>query len=240
MILLFDIDGTLLSCGGAGRRALERAFEDLLGVTDALRGVRLAGSTDPQIIDDGLRSVVVSHGGPEVSTEQLLERYLDCLEEELAAAGPTYEVLPGVHEILETLAADPRFVLGLATGNVERGARLKLARGGLDHYFAFGGFGSDAKERSALVGRGVERGLSAAAQRGLALDRSQVLVFGDTEKDVVAAHAAGVAAVGVLAGSHHKDELLAAGPVFLAESFGSAPLWAWLGLSGPDPQRSKT
>lgn len=239
MILLFDIDGTLLSCGGAGRRALERAFEAVLGRADALQGVRLAGSTDLQIIEDGLSLALAREPTHSDPVKPLLECYLECLEEELLRA-PTYQVYEGALALLEVLSEDPRFVLGLATGNVERGARLKLERGGLDRYFAFGGFGSDAQHRAELVRRGVERGLELARARGLALGADDVLVLGDTEKDVEAAREAGVRAVGVLAGSGHREALVASAPAFVADSLGSPELWAWLGLSPSDPQRQKT
>ncbi len=240
MILLFDIDGTLLSCGGAGRRSLERAFVDVLGREGSLHGVRLAGSTDLQIIEDGLRVAFERPLEPEDPVELLLERYLECLGDELAGDAPGYQVFDGATELLDVLSADGRFVLGLATGNVERGARLKLDRGGLGRYFDFGGFGSDAKQRGALVRRGVERGLEKAGARGLPLGREHVWVLGDTGKDVEAAKEAGVQAIGVLAGSHHHDELHQAGPAFVVESLGSASFWDWLGLSSSNPQRTKT
>lgn len=239
MILLFDIDGTLLSCGGAGRRALERAFEQVLGRADALSGVRLAGSTDLQIIEDGLRIAAGPDGLDLAPAPTLLERYLQCLEEELERA-EQYRVFAGVRELLTAVSGDPRFVVGLATGNVERGARLKLRRGELDAYFGFGGFGSDAQRRAELVRRAVERGLELAARRGLRLSARDVLVLGDTEKDVEAAREVGVRAVGILAGSHHQEALVASRPAFVAESFASPELWAWLGVSPSDPQRRKT
>ena len=240
MILLFDIDGTLLSCGGAGRRSLERAFQEVLGRSDALSGVRLAGSTDRQIIEDGLSVVLARPPEPSDPIEVLLACYLEILEDELALDAPGYRVFDGVTELLEALSADTRFVLGLATGNVERGARLKLERGGLNRFFEFGGFGCDAKQRAALVQRGVERGLEKAQARGLPLGREHVWVLGDTAKDVEAAREAGVSAIGVLAGSHHHEELQQAQPSLIVDSLGSSAFWQWLGLSSPNPQRTKT
>lgn len=217
-MLLFDIDGTLIRCGGAGRAALNRAFEERLGHPDALARIRLDGSTDPRIVDDGFRALRGRPASPE-ELDQLMDRYLELLASEIEAVKERYIVLAGVRERLESLAREGEHLLGLATGNYERGARIKLEPGGLNHYFDFGGFGSDAAERSALVARGIQRGQAQALVRyGAPIPPERVWVFGDTEHDVTAAHKAGARAVGVLAASGHPEALRAANPDLLLDT----------------------
>ncbi len=217
-MLLFDIDGTLIRCGGAGRSALNRAFEERLGQPDALASIRLDGSTDPRIVDDGFRAVRGRPASPE-ELDQVMARYLELLASEIEAAKERYVVLAGVRERLAALASEGQHLLGLATGNYERGARIKLEPGGLNSYFDFGGFGSDAAERSLLVARGIERGQAQALARyGAPIPLERVWVFGDTEHDVTAAHKAGARAAGVLAAAGHPDALRSANPDLLLET----------------------
>jgi phosphoglycolate phosphatase len=136
-----------------------------------------------------------------------------------------------VQALVEHVHERVGFVLGLATGNVERGARIKLERGGLNRFFSFGGFGSDAGERERLVAVAIERGQQIAERaHGRRFSREEIFVFGDTEADVVAARAAGAVSVGVLYGSFARDELTAADPDLLVESFADPRLWSRLGL----------
>ncbi len=229
MILLFDIDGTLIRCGGAGRAALERVFERAHGVAAALTDVRLDGCTDPVIIDAAFRR----HFGRDATVEEreaILEAYLPELEAGLSHPATTYRVMDGVPHILAALAAVGRAALGIATGNVERGARAKLVPGKLDGYFAFGGYGSDHAERPRLVEAAIRRGQDAL---GRAVPGEEIWVFGDTELDVHAAHAAGARAVGVLAGSTRPDLLRESRPDLVVESFADPRLWSHLGLGDP-------
>lgn len=204
MILLFDIDGTLIRTDGCGRRSFERACDEQLGLCGALDGIRLDGKTDPGILDE----VFEAHlGRPPTAAEHdaILDKYLDYLAEALPTA--EYQVLPGVVELLDELATR-RLPVGLATGNHVRGAQLKLERGDLWRHFAFGGFGSDAKERSVLVAEGVRR---ARQHVGDSAGARVVWVIGDTPRDIAAAHAAGCKAVGVATGSYAVEALREAG-----------------------------
>lgn len=151
-ILLFDIDGTLIHGGGAGKRALQRAFERLYGRSDWL-DFPLGGMTDLLIVRQALE-----RGGRQGDpVEPVLERYVELLREEIPAS-PRYETCPGVVPLLERLSGAARLALGLGTGNVEAGARIKLERLDLNRYFAFGGFGSDHAERAELLRIGAARG----------------------------------------------------------------------------------
>lgn len=232
MLLLFDVDGTLVRVGGAGRRALGRAFEKVAGIPDAMDGVRLDGSTDLAIIEAAFRvhRNRAPHGSEEI--DALIAAYLELLDEELAATPHAYEVLPGAVELANAACTSGRCAVGLATGNVERGARKKLERANLNAAFAFGGFGSDAASRPDLVARAVERGQKYALDRyGRAFPREEIFVIGDTELDVAAARAVGAVAVGVLAGCNVKDALIASKPDYLLDTLEAGAFWQALGLA---------
>lgn len=204
-IALFDIDGTLIQAGGAGRRAVELAMSDVLGGREVtLESVEFAGRTDPWIV----REALIRYGaGPDDQLiAQVLARYIVHLPEQLAQAR-AFSVLPGVHALLKALLGRDNVVLGLGTGNTEKAAYAKLARGKLDSFFSFGGFGSDHSERAELVRMGLERG------RRKVSDATEVraVVIGDTPHDVHAAHANGVECVAVATGGYDESALRAAG-----------------------------
>jgi phosphoglycolate phosphatase len=200
MLYLFDIDGTLIGGDGSGRRAFERACAEVLHVEHALAHIRLDGMTDPLILEAAFSEH--ARRTPTASEiDQILSVYIQYLEDEVARG--LYHVKPAVNETLDFLESRGRCI-GLATGNLESGARIKLTRGDLWKRFPFGGFGSDAGERAELVRVAIKRGQS---RLGRTLAREEVVVIGDTPKDVAAAHAAGAVAVGVATGGHTIDEL---------------------------------
>jgi phosphoglycolate phosphatase len=203
--VLFDIDGTLLSTGGASDRAWKRAFKELHGVDVDVPAVTGKGVPDPQVG----RVVFEKAIGREPTDEEadaLMRRRLDHLPEEVKNS-PGYVVKDCVVETLEKLTADG-IPLGLTTGNVEEAARIKLARADLNRFFSFGGYGSDSPDRAELTRMALRR---ASLVYGEEVLPGQALVVGDTPHDVQAAHAAGLACVGV--GSHHfsADQLREAG-----------------------------
>ena len=205
-VVLFDIDGTLVTTGGAGRRALQLAFGRLHGREDALRHFPLDGMTDRSIVREGLRFLGVE--ATEGAIEGVLGVYVRCLEEAVAAVPPErYRVHPGMEAAI--LAAHARgMAVGLGTGNIREGARVKLERVGLYRHFAFGGFGDDHELRPELIRAGALRGARAL---GRALEAVRVVVIGDTPKDVAAALAIGAESVGVGTGSFRPVALLEAG-----------------------------
>ncbi|HEV7734999.1 MAG TPA: HAD family hydrolase [Candidatus Binatia bacterium] len=205
-VLLFDIDGTLVSAGGAGRRAIERAFTTHLGTGgDVFADVMFAGMTDPLIVRTGL-GIVGRDVAPDL-VEAILATYLEALADELPRADQ-YKLYPGVPELLASVGGRPRVAVGLGTGNLEQGARIKLARGGIDGHFAFGGFGSDHEERAEIIRIGAARGAAALGERR---DDCRVVVIGDSLRDVDAALAAGAECVAVATSSTSPDELRRAG-----------------------------
>ena len=205
-VALFDIDGTLVSCGGAGRASMDRAFADVFGAEARVTDFPFGGMTDRAIARAGL-----THGGREASEPEidaLLARYLGHLETEVPRA-TRYEVLPGVVALLDALAPQAHVAIGLGTGNVEVGARMKLTRGALWDRFAFGGFGSDHEDRARLLHRGAERG---AERLGVPLARARVVVIGDTPRDVAAARAIGAEVIAVATGGSPLATLAACAP----------------------------
>lgn len=205
-VLLFDVDHTLLSAGGAGFRAMDRAFLELYGVENATRGIAPDGKTDPMLFGEALvRCRLAAAGSPPPC--ELVRRYEDLFPEEMAA--PPAELMPGVRELLQALSGCPGVQLGLLTGNLERTAQVKVATFGLDRYFAFGAYGSDHGDRLRLPPVAVERA-ERLAGRPIGLG-PHVVIVGDTPRDVVCARAWGATAVGVATGRSSARELLDAG-----------------------------
>ncbi|MGD8317334.1 MAG: HAD family hydrolase [Myxococcales bacterium] len=217
-IALFDIDGTLLSAGGAGRRSLEIALEEVLGSPEgsiSLHSVEFAGRTDPWIVRTALTGFGVAADDEVVA--EVLRRYAWHLPEQLEIA-KAFQVLPSVLAVLSDLSKRDDVILGLGTGNTKEGAHAKLAHGGLDSFFCFGGFGSDHTERAELLRVGLRRGLQRARVRP---ESAHVLVIGDTPHDVTAAAAIGAQCIAVATGSYDSQALQAAGAAIVVSNLGS-------------------
>jgi phosphoglycolate phosphatase-like HAD superfamily hydrolase len=215
-IVLFDIDGTLTLSGGAGARALTRAFREVFGIVDALEGVRLHGQTDPQIVQDALGQAGVPLSESADRLDLLRSRYVTYLGDEMPRSANA-RVLPGVVQLLERLSAAPRFVLGLLTGNIESGARIKLEPFDLNRFFAFGAFGCDSPVRRDLVPIAVER--ARARNGGGAVSMADVVVVGDTDRDVDCGRHWGARTLAVATGGATRAELVAAGADHVFEDF---------------------
>ena len=211
-VLLFDIDGTILLSGGAGRKALDDSFEALWGVPGAMGAESPHGKTDFLICQEMFRDHLGREGTSE-ECERLLEGYAGTLASEVAGS-ERYEVMPGVPELLEALDGRPDVMLGLGTGNIETGARIKLDRADLNRYFPFGGFGSDAPDRAGLIEAGFRRGETRARSErpGAEIVR---WVVGDTWRDVEAARACGARVAAVATGGDTLEALEKTKPDFL-------------------------
>lgn len=206
-VLLFDIDQTLINTGGAGLRGLDRACLKLFGLQNAMEGISPHGKTDPAIVREIVRRKLGSETPTNTDIATILDSYISFLKEEVHTSA-TYRVLPGVQTLLDQLAARGDVLVGLATGNIELGARIKLERGGLNPYFSFGGFGSDAEDRTELVRKAAEK---AAHKNGGFIAASNIFVIGDTPLDIDAGNRAGFKTVGVATGSYSVEQLLASG-----------------------------
>ncbi len=205
-VVLFDVDGTLIGTKGAGRLAIEETFARRYGRRDTL-GFPFDGMTDPAIVRGGLVELGVPEPDLEREIAATIEVYVAVLAE-VTAAATGFRIHLGIEAALDLLEARSDFAVGLGTGNVEAGARIKLARVGLAQRFAFGGFGSDHALRAELLRAGAVRG---AARLGVAPDRCRVVVVGDTPKDIAAAQAIGAESIAVATGSYTVDALRAHG-----------------------------
>jgi phosphoglycolate phosphatase-like HAD superfamily hydrolase len=214
-LLLFDLDQTLVNTGGAGLRALNRACCKVLSIENAVDGISPHGKTDPAIVREILQIRLGSDSFLDVKLHEILESYIEYLGEEVRVSS-RYRVLPGIREVLDELYGRPDVMLGLATGNVETGARIKLQPGDLNRYFRFGGYGSDSENRVELVRRAAEAGCE---EHGRRIRPEDVFVIGDTPLDVDAAIRAGFTAVGVGTGTYSVEELLDSGAAFAISDF---------------------
>lgn len=208
-LVLFDIDGTLLTTDGAPRRAFHRAMLEVYGTAGPINAHRFDGKTDPQIARElltraGLPDEAVDNGLP-----ALWSSYLRELGVELARPTHATTVLPGVFDLLDRLERTRADVLlGLLTGNIREGAALKLGSAQIRTAFRIGAFGCDAERRDALPAIAVDR---ARALTGHTFTRDHVVIIGDTPSDVTCGAALGARAIGVATGRHDAPELQAAG-----------------------------
>lgn len=203
-VLLFDIDGTLVRTGGAGKVAMEAALCEEFGVTLAAEEIPYSGRTDVAIGSDLLAAHRVEPSAANLG--RLLDGYLARLPAALAAVRGT--ICPGITDLLPPLKTRSDVLLGLLTGNVRAGAMRKLGHYGLWDFFAAGGFGDEHADRDDVARaavRSVERHL------GRAVNPADVWVIGDTPLDVRCARAIGATAVAVATGWTGFDELAASG-----------------------------
>lgn len=207
-LLLWDIDGTLVNTGAAGQRALVRATIEWFGGEGDLNGVEVAGRTDRAIA----QQILEKYGRPNTAenVNQFLDRYVALLPDELPKGKG--RVLPGVRELLDDLAQQPDTTLGLLTGNLERGARLKLEHYDLWQFFPFGAFADDHHDRNALGPCALTR---AVAHAGCDFLPKQVDVIGDTGHDIACGKAFGARTVAVATGSWSRERLAEHEPDFL-------------------------
>ena len=209
-LLLFDIDQTLINTGGAGLRALDRACRNLFGLQNAMDGISPHGKTDPAIVREIFRVKLSSPSPNSSQIASVLEAYIAFLREEVQTS-PAYRVCPGIQPLLSEMLVREDVLLGLATGNIESGARIKLDRGGLNEYFSFGGFGSDSENRAELVRKAAEH---AAYKNGALISPTDIFVIGDTPLDIEAGNRCGFKTVGVATGSYSVGQLSSSGATF--------------------------
>lgn len=199
-LILFDIDGTLINPAGAGTRSANAAFRDLFEIEDAFTGIRMAGKTDIRIMKEGLAANrIFLHDG---IMDRILARYLIHLEREIKTPGK--RLMPGVREILDNLREKDEVRLALLTGNIERGARIKLAPFGLNDPFPWGAFGDDHEDRDLLVPIATRK---LREKEGLDIPLTDCIVVGDTPADVRCAKLHGATAVAVATGPYNLETL---------------------------------
>ena len=208
-LVLFDIDGTILLSGGAGRRAITAALSEAVGAVDAFSGIRFDGKTDPQIVGE-LLAAAGHEGHDEARVAALCERYVTLLEQELSGPTPGTVLMPGVPELLDRLEAEDAVVLGLLTGNLARGARLKLSAAGISpDRFRVGAYGSDSAHRPELPAVAARR---AEPYFGRIPTGQEVVIIGDTPADIYCGSGIGARALAVATGGYDVEALAACGP----------------------------
>jgi phosphoglycolate phosphatase-like HAD superfamily hydrolase len=210
--VLFDIDGTLLVTGGAGAISWQRAFRELHGIDANIREHTHAGMTDPEIAEI-VFCEVIGRDGSDSERAEAIAGYLSHLGDAVAESDG-YRVMPGIEKLLPRLT-EQGILLGIVTGNIEAAAHIKLARADLNRYFAFGGYGSDSRDRTELTKKALER---AAQVAGHELEPGATIAVGDTPRDVKACHGAGIEIVGVATGDYSVEQLRDAGADWAIET----------------------
>jgi phosphoglycolate phosphatase len=207
-LVLFDVDGTLVNAQGAGARAFRRAMIEVYGETGPIDEYDFHGRTDPQIARELLSLAGLQDEAIERRLSDLWTVYLRELTVELDRSDSEVRVLDGVAALLDALHATGEHLVALLTGNIEPGARLKLAAAGLWHRFDFGAYGSDHERRDHLPAVAVRR---ARERAGVDFRGRDIVIVGDTPFDVSCGRSLGVWAVAVATGKHTPRELEAVG-----------------------------
>jgi phosphoglycolate phosphatase-like HAD superfamily hydrolase len=200
-LILFDIDGTLISAGGAGTRSLNYAFKEILNIDEAFKDFEMAGKTDIQIIKEGL----ALHGVSPTSSliKKIIKSYLKNLEREIQNNSKALK--PGVKEITSFIHSKLKYPMGLLTGNIEKGARIKLEAFSLNPYFPTGAFGSDHEDRRALLPIAIRRFSKIFKTK---ISFNQCIIIGDTPRDVECAKPYGAKVIAVATGPYKEEELM--------------------------------
>jgi phosphoglycolate phosphatase len=224
-LILFDIDGTLIVSGGAGARAMTRAFEETWGLSDALRHVDVAGRTDNIIMADALRAT--GHVAEGETLDRFKRIYCGYLRDELLSGhgvshgngtgnGRPKCVLPGIVPLLDALVVRPDVSLALLTGNFPESAEIKLRHFDLWRYFEWGVYGNEATDRHDLLPIAIQRHVDRGAPP---IDPADVIIVGDTPHDISCAHRGGAKAIAVATGNFTLDALDECRPDVLCRDF---------------------
>ncbi len=214
-LVLFDIDGTLIDPGRVGRRSVTKAFCELFSIKDAFSGIKMAGKTDTQIIKEALSAHGLSSRDGVIPN--ILSRYVNILEKGINTSQTS--IKPGVVELLNYLEASKGFHLGLLTGNIEKGGRIKLNAFDLNRYFPFGAFGDDNEDRNKLLPIAVEK---FRKMTDIKISFSDCIVIGDTPKDVRCSSPLGAISVAVATGPYSYDTLLETGADYVLRDLSRA------------------
>jgi phosphoglycolate phosphatase len=233
-VVLFDIDGTLINSGSSGLRALDKAIKDMGGPDNICNFFELQGSTDKVNFTNAFKCAFKRNpSGKEYSLIKKL--YLKHLPEEVeySVKNNMYFKIKGIKEFLKKLSEYENVVIGLGTGNVEKGAYIKLKPSGLSEYFLFGGFGDTYEERHKMLKKAVKSAEKIIKSK---INPLEVYVIGDTSKDVIAAKECYYHSAVVLDGFGDNKKILKSGPELIEKDFTDLGVWLmWLGLE-KDPK----
>jgi phosphoglycolate phosphatase-like HAD superfamily hydrolase len=208
-LILFDIDGTLITAGGAGTRSMNFALRELFGIEEAFRNISMAGKTDIEIIKEGLKMHGITYG--DSNLVKMKNMYLQFLAAEIN--NPQRKLHPGIQTALEVLQNNGT-PLGLLTGNLEQGAKIKLGACGIYNYFLDGAFGSDNEDRDMLLPIAIQK----FSARGFDFNLRECIVIGDTPRDVRCAKIHDAQCVAVATGPYSRDDLRRSGADIVLDS----------------------
>lgn len=215
-LFLFDLDGTLLLSGGAGMRAMEKVFLEHYNLPEAFRGIHPDGKIDPGIFREIIQTRGLDLPNVDAAIDRLCELYIEALALQMPISTEAKR-MPGIPALLDALELRPDTALGLLTGNLEKGAAIKLGRFDLNRYFHFGAFGSDHEDRAELVRIAVKR---AEAHLGRSVPLGpNVFVIGDTPRDIQCGKANNTSTVGVATANYSIAQLRQAGADHVFDDF---------------------
>ena len=238
-LVLFDLDGTLVDAGGCGRRALERTIKELYGVTPKFEHALISGRTD--LDNFAIVYGLIKKGKKPSATEmkKMKAKYLQLLPQEVNTSlrNKKYHLVPGIKKFLELLSGNPAFILGLGTGNLEQGAKLKLEPSGLFNFFSVGGYGEDGHSHEEMLQAAVKR---AEKKFKTKIEPENIFIIGDTHRDIVAAKNCGFHSAVLTTGFGEPQKILRAAAELEARDFTKdfALFCVWLGLK-TDPKGIK-
>ena len=221
-LVLFDIDGTLITAGGAGTRSMNFAFRELFGIEEAFRDISMAGKTDIEIIKEGLKMNGITYEDRNVG--KMKDMYLQFLATEID--NPQRRLHPGIRTALEVLQNNG-MPLGLLTGNLEQGAQIKLGACGIYHCFLDGAFGSDNEDRDMLLPIAIQK----FSAKGFDFDLRECIIIGDTPRDVQCAKIHDAQCIAVATGPYSKEDLRHSGADMVLDSLEDKQFMSFLGLN---------
>lgn len=213
--VLFDIDGTLLKCFGAGKKSLINACREVFGTVGRMEAVDFQGKTDPLILRESLGIMGFADGDIDTNIDLLKERYFHHLRENMPDSSSV--LLPGVTGLLDRLAEHDGSLVGLLTGNFRESARIKLEHFGLNGYFPFGVFGDDAAYRNEMPA--IARSII-SEEYSLSIPYSDMFIIGDTKYDILCAQSVGAVSIAVGTGWADTEALRSYGPDHFFEDLG--------------------
>jgi len=206
-LLIWDIDGTLIQGRGMGRRAMDRAFLDLYGIPGGFNGINMAGGLDSLILCDALSC----HGIENRNHTEFFNKYCEHLRDEVQKLNDSV-ASPGVIALLELLNKNGGFCNALGTGNIEKGARIKLEIDGLNRFFPTGGFGDEPMERWQVIEKAI---FNSTVYFGTGFESENIYIIGDTPKDIECGKRLSVKTIGTATGPYTMQQLADCGADFV-------------------------
>lgn len=211
---LFDIDGTLINTGGAGKKALLDAFKKYLGSIHIDEDYSFAGKTDTEIIKNAVFRGKINAGEISNIIEKIKKEYYANLEENLIESKNFY-VYEGVKDILDYFAQNEEYEIALLTGNLEKGAELKLEHGKIFEYFSWGVFGDFSENRNDLA----REAYRIILHKNPNIHPQDIVIIGDTPSDIICAKTINAYSAVFSGGFSSLDELIKHKPDLIFDEF---------------------